>query len=382
MKCNEIDFNDMIKKATQYLRAGKVRINCKYVLVDEFQDISQSRSRLLIALLDQNPECKLLCVGDDWQSIYRFAGSDLNIMVNFEEHFGTTETMFLDETFRFNNKIADFSTKFIIKNPKQIPKKIKTHKHVKEPSVSVYYCYDQLQTLRSILYKLNKEGGSVFILGRYRNNEPDAKLEYSNLNIEYLTAHKSKGTQADYVVIIGLESGRMGFPCEITDDPVLDLVLSKQDSYPHSEERRLFYVAVTRAKKHVYLIADESSPSVFVKEITSEGYDVHCDSREDRHFGSCPRCKTGNLILIKGHYGDFFSCSNYPYCTYRPPKCPVCKSGNMLDRGIGYVCTDCNHRSQKCPECGEGILVLRRGRYGRFFGCSNYPECTFTRNLS
>ncbi|MCW4048824.1 MAG: UvrD-helicase domain-containing protein [Candidatus Bathyarchaeota archaeon] len=377
---NEIDFNDMINKATEYIQAGKVKTNYQYILVDEFQDISQSRSRLLKALLDQNPKCKLFCVGDDWQSIYRFAGSDLNIMTNFEKYYGTTEIMFLDETFRFNNQICDFSTKFILKNPKQIIKQLKTHEKVEDPSVTVIHTEDSLYELRSILNNLDETGGTVFILGRYRNQKPNIELKYPNLTIKFLTGHSSKGTQADYVIIIGLKSGKMGFPCEITDDPILNLVLSKEDTYPHSEERRLFYVAVTRAKKHVYLIADQLRPSVFIKEITSEDYAVNHDENETEYYGNCPRCD-GSIRFLKGNYGDFYSCCNYPYCSYRPPRCPKCKTGYLRNHGNQYECNKCNHKTTPCPECEEGIQVLRDGMYGSFFGCSNYPECTYTRNI-
>ncbi|MBN2334696.1 UvrD-helicase domain-containing protein [Candidatus Bathyarchaeota archaeon] len=379
-KNKEIDFNDMVNKATEYLRTGVFKTKYKYILVDEFQDISQSRSRLLVALLDQDPECKLFCVGDDWQSIYRFAGSDLNIMTHFEEYYGISETMFLDETFRFNDQICAFSTKFILKNPRQISKQLKTRTHVDRPAVSVHQTNKPTEEISNVLYELNKLGGSVFIIGRYRNRLATS-FDYPNLSIKVLTAHKSKGTQADYVIINGLESGKMGFPCEIQDDTVLDLVLSKQEVYPHSEERRLFYVAVTRAKKHVYLIADEFNPSVFIKEITSENYNVNFDTKEQQNIGKCPRCQ-GDILLRSGKYGDFYSCSYYPYCTYRPPRCPQCNSGYMFNQGTEYVCIKCGYKAKPCPECNEGVQVLRRGQYGEFYGCSNYPECTHTRDIS
>lgn len=376
----EIDFNDMIIKATQYLNTGKVKINYKYILVDEFQDISQSRNRLLLALLDQNRECKLFCVGDDWQSIYRFAGSDLNIMTDFEDIYGSSEIMLLDETFRFNDKICEFSTKFIQKNPIQIPKQLKTHDHIEKPAVSIIPTDDIEYEIRKILYELNKKGGAVFIIGRYGHLKPQVRFDYPNLSIEYLTAHKSKGTQADYVIIIGLEAGKMGFPCEISDDKVLNLVLSKQDSFPHSEERRLFYVAVTRAKKHVYLLSDMSNPSIFIKEVTSGGYLVNYYGGGKEELIKCPRCETGDIIIRKGHFGEFYSCTNYPYCDYRPPRCPQCKSGYLQKKGRIFVCSECNHRTSPCSNC-DGVEVLRSGQYGRFYGCSNYPECKQTRNI-
>jgi len=378
---DEIDFNDMINKAIHYIKTREVKIEYKYILVDEFQDISQSRARLLNALLNQNPESKLFCVGDDWQSIYRFTGSDLNIMTNFEENFGHSEILFLDETFRFNNEICEFSTKFILKNPHQISKQLKTRDHVKNPAISIIFSNDTIFEINTILNELNQKGGTVFIIGRYRYQEPQIIFDYPNLSIKYLTAHKSKGTQADYVITIGLDSGKMGFPCEISDDPLLNLVLSKQDKFPHSEERRLFYVAVTRAKKHVFLISNPSSPSTFINEICEEDYSVNLNQIKKVNYGICPRCNTGELLLRNGQYGDFYSCSNYPYCSYRPIRCPKCGSGYLLNQGEEYLCTKCNHRATPCPDC-EGVEIERNGRYGRFYGCSNYPECTHTRDIS
>ncbi|TFH14263.1 helicase IV [Candidatus Bathyarchaeota archaeon] len=373
----EIDFNDMINISTEYLETGKANLSYSYILVDEFQDISQSRVRLLKAILNQNSECKLFSVGDDWQSIYRFAGSDLNIMIRFHEYFGDYEKYFLDETFRFNNQICDFSTKFILKNPRQIPKKLTTHTHVEEPRVSLLQSDNYGVTINGVLNELDNLGGSVFIIGRYRHNNPHSK-KHPNLSINYLTAHKSKGTQADYVILTGLEAGKHGFPCEISDDPLLNLVLAEDDTYPHSEERRLFYVAVTRAKKHVYLLYNPKKPSVFIKEILSEQYPIKSYIGKTFSSGICPRCH-GEITKIKGD-SEFYACSNYPYCDYKAPSCPECKEGYMINSGLEYVCNTCGHEALRCPECSEGFEVSRTG-YSRFWGCSNYPECQHKRTI-
>ncbi len=372
----EVDFNDLINKATEYISSGRVPTSYRYILVDEFQDISQSRYKLLKAILDRNPDCKLFAVGDDWQSIYRFAGSDLNILTSFVKHFGETEIMFIDETFRFNNKICDFSTKFILANPKQIRKTLKPHDVVEKPAVSLVFTEDPGTEVKAILSQLREQGGSVQILGRYNYQRPSIDRQ-SSLSVEFQSVHKSKGTQSDYVIILGLESGTMGFPCEITDDPVLSLVMSDQDSYPHAEERRLFYVALTRARKHVYLLADPKNPSTFMTEILRDGYDI--DFRKDRadSLGACPRC-SGEMTHRVGEFGEFYSCRNFPYCTYKAPICLICNEGHMLLDGKELRCSVCKKSYPQCPSCREGFLVERNGRYGRFLGCNNYPECTYT----
>jgi DNA helicase-4 len=281
-----IDFNDMIIQATDYVKKGDFKSKYKYILVDEFQDISQSRYKFLKSLLKQETEGSLFCVGDDWQSIYRFTGSDLSIMTDFTRHFGFNEILYLDETFRNNSSISDFSSRFIMKNPRQYRKNIKA-RSVNYPAISVTWydnlsqsVLDTIQMIRSIQDKPVK----ILVLGRYGAeffNDIDSSifndysrsdqrtlddLSSSSLDIKYLTIHKSKGTEADYVILIGIRSGTYGFPCEIEDDPVLKLVLSKEEIFPNSEERRLFYVGVTRAKKRVYLLADRSAISSFISE--------------------------------------------------------------------------------------------------------------------
>jgi DNA helicase-4 len=321
-KNDEIDFNDMINMATSYIRQSKYKSLFKYILVDEFQDISQSRYRFLKSMLDQN-SAKLFCVGDDWQSIYRFTSNDLSIMLDFEGNFEFCERSFLEETFRLNDKLCDFSTKFILQNPNQIKKKITSKRKVHQPAVTVIRGKTE-NALTEIINEINQrtEGKeSIFIIGRYNNLEPKNLYEiaekYPKQMIKYTTAHSSKGCEADYVIIIGLKSGERGFPCQITDDPILNLVLARKDSTTNAEERRLFYVAITRARKHVYLVVDDRyGTSTFASEIQRDGYEINVVGN-DGEAPSCPLCKTGKIVLRKGKYGEFHSCSNYPYCKYK-----------------------------------------------------------------
>ncbi len=315
----EIDFNDMINKAVTFVKQGSYVSKFKYILVDEFQDTSQSRYRLLKSLLDQNESCKLFCVGDDWQSIYRFTSSDLSIMLNFQNQFNFTEISFLERTFRLNDKLCDFSTKFILENPNQIKKKLNSHNQVYFPSVTLVNGtrIDDLVNILDEIDNTEVDKASVFIIGRYNYLKPlnleKIQQAYPVLNIRYTTAHSSKGLEADYVILFGLISGIYGFPCQIVDDPILNLVLAKEDRHPNAEERRLFYVAITRAKKHVYLLTDEYRTSTFINEIQRKRYDINI--REENI--SCPSCKIGKLMLRKTRQGEFYGCSNYPYCDYR-----------------------------------------------------------------
>ena len=174
-----------------------------------------------------------------------------------------------------------------------------------------------------------------------------------------------------------MKSGVYGFPCQIDDDPLLDLVLSKEDNYPHSEERRLFYVAVTRAKKEAYLIAKKRAISQFIVEALTEDYNVKV-SGEALGKTRCPDCETGYIEIVDGMYGPFYSCNNYPYCRYRPPTCPKCENGFLIpNESSEFRCINdyCGFKASMCPSCSEGYMKVVNGPYSDFIGCSNYPDC-------
>ncbi len=383
----------MINKAEKYISSGTYHSEFKYILVDEFQDISLNRYRLLKALVVNNPSAKLFCVGDDWQSIYRFTGSDVLIMTDFDSHFAPSERLDLEKTFRFDSALCEFSSKFILKNPNQMKKQLTSTTASNEPAVTLLWSEILEDTIQEALSQVDlseKGNAQIFIIGRYNHQRPtnlsQLQRKFSKLDIQYLTAHSSKGKETDYAIVIGLTSHGYAFPSQIEDDPVLDLVLSKKELVPNAEERRLFYVALTRAKKHVYLVASREHPSTFASEVSSGNYEIIVEGQGEAGV-SCPVCKTGHIVPRQGKLGDFYSCSNYPYCTYKPRICPQCSTGFLFesDRLAGYyICSipGCSFKRLKCPQCQDGYLVLRRGKYSKFFGCSNYPACRFTRPYS
>jgi DNA helicase-4 len=219
--------------------------------VDEFQDISLGRAGLIRALRGQVQGAKLFCVGDDWQSIYRFTGSDISLTTDFEGYFGPARRTALDRTFRFHDRIAAFSSHFVQRNPRQLRKRLSTAATSDKLGVVVYRHGEGDDPLPTILAEIAALGAaSVFLLGRYGFTAPDdlraLQARFPRLNIRFLTAHGSKGLEADYVVLLGLTSGRHGFPSEVADDPVLGLVLADGEPFAFAEERRLFYVALTR----------------------------------------------------------------------------------------------------------------------------------------
>ena len=391
---SEIDFHDMIDRATEHVEAGRYRSPFGYILVDEFQDISPARARLLKALLDQSPNCRLFVVGDDWQAIYRFGGSDIAVMREFSERFGNGERMPLETTFRCSQSIAEVATRFVLANPAQIRKQVRSARQVDGPCVHVGLSGAQdLSLLSEALDRIASDAAgcegrsTVLLLGRYRHlqprNLPGLARRYPRLRLSYVTVHGSKGLEADYVVVLGLCSGRYGFPTEIADDPLLDLVLSAPERHPNAEERRLFYVALTRARRRVFVLAESGPPSLFVQELIDGNYDVAVFGRLPEKDVPCPTCVKGHLVRRENarNKGTFYGCSNWPYCKHTQLPCPACGRGIPVESDNAFRCRDCGDAIEACPDC-RGWLQPRMGRYGRFLGCSNWPACNYTRGLA
>lgn len=322
----EIDFNDMINMATKYVEQGKYVSHYKYVIVDEYQDISKARYSLLCSMRESN-DYDLFCVGDDWQSIYRFAGSDIGYILNFEQYWGSTEISKIETTYRFTQKLIEISGNFIMQNPVQIKKSIKWKNDTVGFALGEISGYTDKFSIEFMTKKLEDlpKGSSVFFIGRYSF---DAKLlsdsglfecQYNNvsgfvevkyrkridLKMSFITAHKSKGLQADYIFIINNKKSRMGFPSKIQDAAILNLLLDNCDQYPYAEERRLFYVALTRAKKKAFLVTVKNQESEFAMEL-KERYGEELK----REQWECPLCG-GKLLKKSGPYGEFYGCSNY-----------------------------------------------------------------------
>lgn len=277
-EAGEIDFDDMIVAARRHIETGRYKHPYRLILIDEAQDLSRSRGKLIKALLDQRPDCKLFAVGDDWQSIYRFAGSDIDLFTNFAQHFGATATHQLTKTFRSNQRIATAASEFVQRNPAQLKKAITAVDAGLPDAIQIreFIRFDDLDALvEKTLAELAAAPGpkikTVFILGRYREREPAnlaaLRRRFPHFDLSYRTIHASKGLTADAVIITGLNGGAMSFPSEIVDDPLLGLVMPAPEAFRHAEERRLFYVAMTRARHRVYLLASRMNSSGFVREI-------------------------------------------------------------------------------------------------------------------
>lgn len=398
MEKDEIDFDDMILRATEAVDSNKYKPAWKYILVDEFQDISMARMNFLNSLVINGPNPTLTVVGDDWQSIYRFSGGKLELTTRFDEMVGSYSLTKLEKTFRYNSSIAHTAGTFVMENPEQYRKEVVTHDVVSKPQV---YLLDTKvgsennieERTKQIIGKIleNDPSASIAVLARYNyllRNTRDA-IHSSSIKqpIKYWTFHGSKGLEADYCILIGFFQGKTGFPNMNKEEAVVEALLPTLDTFEHSEERRLLYVALTRARKKSYILADPFAPSEFITEMLSPKYKVHIASstfkEEYRKIFKCHVCSTGYFRLQNGQFGNFYSCTTGRNCKSKPRVCPKCGSPSLDDRDS----TKCNNARCKnempiCSKCGRP-MKLRDGKFGKFWGCTGFgikdDQCKYTR---
>jgi DNA helicase-4 len=427
-----IDFADMIREATEIVNSGLVTIELDYLLVDEFQDISRGRAAFVRAILTQNSDCRLVAVGDDWQSIYRFAGSDIGVMVEFEKIYGDTKRVDLTQTHRFGASTLQATSKFIQENPQQLRKSLTAARADEGPSIEIISSqaasksvrermavadatanltkavtdvdveiqadYSDLEiqdpTLESeeqagakalgdVFQRIAAEAleASVLVLGRYRFLEKRLKDQGKipdGLKVSFSTVHKAKGLEADYVVLADVVTGKYGFPSEIEDDPIMNLVLAAEQKIANAEERRLFYVAATRARRKTYILTNSHRRSQFVDELEMPEYRAWVlPSEAGMRVADCPLCGGGRLKLRVSKYGPFFGCSS-TRCHGKAFRCPSCRDAGLVKGDGEHKCLFCGKTVQTCPECGIGFVRLipagvstRTGKsYAAFKACS------------
>ncbi|ENF6039662.1 DNA helicase IV [Citrobacter amalonaticus] len=267
---NAVDFSGLIHQAIVILEKGRFVSPWKHILVDEFQDISPQRAALLAALRKQNSHTTLFAVGDDWQAIYRFSGAQLSLTTAFHQTFGDGDRCDLDTTYRFNNRIGEIANRFIQQNPHQLKKPLNSLTTGDKKAVTLL---DDTQ-LDALLDKISgyaKADERILVLARYHHLKPasleKAATRWPKLQLDFMTIHASKGQQADYVIIVGLQEGSDGFPAPARESIMEEALLPVVEDFPDAEERRLLYVALTRARHRVWLLYNKATPSRFVEDL-------------------------------------------------------------------------------------------------------------------
>ncbi len=335
-----IDFDAMIANATRLVEEARYKSPYSLILVDEFQDISDSRANLIKALKHQKPFSKIFAVGDDWQSIYRFAGSDISIFTQFEANFGASWQGRLETTYRCNQVIADAAANFIQRNPAQLRKAVRSVRPAIARSIRAIPITGEQgkpdfgQASLRLLDRLDRFLGGiasqwrtssaaklkVMVLWRYNLLDPFAGglPQFENIEVSGLSFHRAKGLEADYTILLDVSEGEYGVPSRIEDDELLNLVMPQPETFEYAEERRLFYVALTRASRGVFLLMNGRQPSRYIHELANiAAGNFRLETIDGEALSQCPTCHVGHLVERKSKAGDrFMGCTQYPDCSH------------------------------------------------------------------
>ena len=278
---NEFDFDDLILEATKVVKKSKYIKKFKYIIIDEYQDSSYIRFNLIKEIVTSN-NGYFMAVGDDFQSIYKFSGSDINLFINFLKYFPKGKILKIQTTYRNSQELVNIAGSFIMQNKKQIRKEMRANNHINKPIKIVYYDNEAKDFYKLCLYLKRNNKCNILVLGRNNNdikkyigdkllltedNRIILKRDKAKMTINYMTIHRSKGLECDDIVIINLKDEALGFPSKIEQDKILEYIRKDTKKDFLEEERRLFYVALTRAKKNVYLFTPKKKGSIFVKEL-------------------------------------------------------------------------------------------------------------------
>ena len=385
---NQIDFADMINDAHFYLQEIErqhIEMPYKYIIIDEFQDIARQRFNLT-KRLSEITKAKVVAVGDDWQSIYAFSGSDITLFTRFLELMGAGTELKITHTYRNSQELIDIAGGFVQKNSAQIRKQLISPKHLENPVVIEAFD-DSIKPMKALAEKVEEiigkiiteygEKSSILLIGRYNydmyklykagaftelpNNRVKSE-KYPNADITFMTAHSSKGLGYDNVILINMFEGKFGFPCQIEDDPIMKLVMHEDRSMLFAEERRLFYVAMTRTKNRVYIATPKHKPSRFLVELIKD-YNLPHDEGINMHVVDlfnlrCPICGFPLKYEFNKNYG-----LNLWICTNDSEVCDFMTNDKVH-----------KHDIFKCPKCSDGYMIVKMNPKNQdvFYGCTNY----------
>lgn len=436
-KRHYIDFDDMINLAYEIIPTiteKTLDVDYQYLIIDEYQDISNQKYNLTKLFADLF-KAKIMAVGDDWQTIYSFAGSDINLFQNFEEHVENAKLIPIKNTYRNSQELIDIAGTFIQNNKFLIKKQLKSTKHLANP-IEVYYYEDKYpnknkkynkyqinnnraMAITKIITEITKcnPNSKILLLGRYEKdkialldtdyfNEYRGKIRSTvieNANLEYLTIHKSKGIGADAVILVNAIDDILGFPSKVEDIPLIKLLkdyytpplsirhknrISINDNktsntntinynnikdnindiflkYMYPEERRLFYVAMTRTKNKFYIAVPYTWKSIFIKEITKynqviQHKEIIKSNKPIETNRTCPKCNYKlNMINYKNTDFYIYDCSN-----------KKCNFKTMFPKKLEPL--------ENCPICGDIVIYCYPNHLGdKVYHCFN-QECNYS----
>lgn len=401
---NRIDFEDMINLAAKKLDEkweNQERLPYQYIIIDEYQDIARQRFNLTKKLADIC-RAKVVAVGDDWQSIYAFSGSDIHLFMDFTELMGGGKQLQITRTYRNSQELIDIAGDFIQKNDAQIKKSLRSPKHLEQPvKIKAYddtttIMQNKSKALLEVMGEIVAEFGEraeILLISRYNfeinqfckagaleQNPRTGKItcsKYPHLRLSYMTAHSSKGLGFDNVIVLNGTAGKFGFPSQIEDDPIMKLVTVNDYSMPFAEERRLFYVAMTRTKNRVYILTPYNQPSEFVIELIQKyklSFDKKINLRYDGRKMSRLKCPICGWPLKKEYNKNYGLTLNM--CTNEPEICDFMTNSQ-----------ECLQDIHRCKRCESGYMIVRKSQKNHyFFGCTNYGtqgiRCNYTEKIS
>ena len=386
-----IDFEDMINEA--YEKLDNIKLNYKYVIIDEYQDISQQRFNLAKKISEVS-DSKIIAVGDDFQSIFAFAGSDISLFTEFSNLMGYASLLKITHTYRNSQQLINVAGNFVMSNQKQIKKQLISPKNLENPVMVIAYddssnkTKNKIMMLNKCLAAIQKNFGNrqkILLIGRYNfekyyminsddffvflTDKIKAK-KFPNFEIDFLSAHSSKGLGYDQVIILNGDDGTYGFPSQIKDDPIMQVINVFDNSYLFAEERRLFYVALTRTKNKVYILTPVNNPSSFILEIIKYNQ-VKLYNKTGIKLSKkphlCPKC---GYPLIRKY--NSFKINNLYICSNEKELCDFKTNNLKYKKNI-----------TKCPKCNGDLIVKhsRKKNYD-FIGCTNYNKgCNYTENI-
>ncbi|MCI7292124.1 MAG: UvrD-helicase domain-containing protein [Methanobrevibacter woesei] len=458
-----IDFQDGIVEATKKLN-NECCCDYDYVIIDEFQDANPIIFDLLTAF--HNKKCNIMLVEDDWQSIFRYAGSEVNLSDKFAEEEYGLETVLLENNYRNPQSLIDVSSKFIKKNSLQSDKMLNSKttdvngplrivylnsplKYEDKPNIKNKPKINIRDAFKYYVDKISEFSNEIMVLGRYKHSCDFVKrmvefevesimnsngqiadnkyiihyLKRADLKIQFFTVHAAKGLEAENVIILDLKDDVKAFPNKIEEDSVLSFITPKKEEHIYAEERRLFYVALTRTKNRCYLISDYGNASTFISELEGTKYLVDetpnleefiINSKKDKNMLIKSNAQnSSNSTKNNGSKKDFWKPQLDKYPTKKNEEkiyetnidCPRCKENphsygkiviNKRRANNGeYYTFNCSNRCgwktgsftkyyekdsyKLCPKCKNGIVHLNRNGDG--YSCSN-KGCNYTEKLN